>query len=1078
MILNRDFTHNCWKRLIVASLVVLFSVMVDSQATESVAKADSNLTQTDVDRAKHSTDGAGVPILNIAGVGEVHHPAWVALYALGYAGIEAYDPHLRISKSPEKFKATIAWLEENIEQNDYGVWVWLYKFDSTYNDVSIKAPWSSAFAQAVGIQALLASYRTEGNAAALELAQKAAISLITPIEDGGLLFRSGNDIWFEEIPVTHEEPSHILNGHMRALLALRELSDLAPDPKITKFLNAGTETLLRWLPLYDAGYWLRYDLNPRKSDLLFRFANPYGFHNIPLAIDKLSLFDPVTGKAVYLDVGSEGDAEGGTRIAGLGWSLPEQVNGRSARRLVPSMLGRDSNDTGPNTYFYFQLPGIWNDNLRTDRFEIVIDYFDEERGNLTVQQRSIAPGTSFVNMRDGDLHLTGAGHWRQWRIPLRSTDLGYWVGISYAEKHKLYLEKISQWDRRFVSWAQVATGYANLGEAVDSGSLEFVRRADGRSNPVNTPVVPILSLDTNGVVMQHFADKNTRWHSDGTFDNTGGKGTPAYSPFLIAEQLIQGDKLAGAERFGLKHSDIERAPALEWLINPANHRNVCSASIYTYSFDNVYNDIETRAPWASAFGQAYVLKALRFAQNEGLREGLTPAILNAANAYGVTVNAGGITTFDKSNLPFYEEVPNATHVLNAHAVSVPEIAGAASDLKSEQVQKFADAGAQTLLERLHLFDTGYWLRYDQNPKKDLLFQLDWIQGESSPLIHEVIFENPQTNQAVVISAGQHGDFNGSSRLSGTDWLEAREVDGSHVRGFANGYLAHPTAVKGGTRHNTYIALAMPSSTFSDFFDVPVHRLTIRYKDVAKGKFDLKVQSINEGSSLKFIPLRGGLWETVGDNRWKEISVLVRPQDMGWYKGADYQEFEVKQLERIASQTNDWFFHQYSLRHKFFLEAQRSGAPIIIERQPTQKKNDLQLYILDSSPTYQDHGYEKSLDNDVNNDYTAGKEGYDQYVVIGLNRSKEVSAVSFIWESSGNLPKDIVIRSIMPNGELSENLIDKDANAVPGVLPLKGAKNVHSIRIDFKDFQGQQRILLRRIQIHVADGLDTKSTDLN
>ena len=254
--------------------------------------------QTDVDRAKHLVDDKGVPLLKIAGIGDQRHPAWVAIYALAYAGVETYDPKLAGLENAEKFNACITWLERNLKQQPNGLWVWEYGFDSTYNDISIKAPWSSAFAQATGIQALLVAYKRSANNKYLALANKAAQSLFTPLAKGGFLFQSDGDIWFEEIPQPVDNPSHILNGHMRVLLALKELANASGEAATANWLKRGTDTLYRWLPRYDTGYWLRYDLNPQKKDLLFRFANPYGFPSHPLAIDKISLRDPVTKKEV------------------------------------------------------------------------------------------------------------------------------------------------------------------------------------------------------------------------------------------------------------------------------------------------------------------------------------------------------------------------------------------------------------------------------------------------------------------------------------------------------------------------------------------------------------------------------------------------------------------------------------------------------------------------------------------------------------------------------------------------------------------------------------------------------------
>lgn len=1038
--------------------------MVESHATERSAQADSNLTQTDVDRAKHSTNDAGVPILNIAGVGAVHHPAWVALYALNYAGLETYDAELNLPKNHDKFKASVSWLEENLKRNKDGLWVWLYEFDSTYNDVSIHSPWSSAFAQAVGIQALLASYRIDGNKRALDLAEKAAIPLITSIEKGGLLFRSGVNTWFEEIPTPIKNPSHILNGHMRTLLALKELVDITHDVHLKEYLNSGLDTLYRWLPLYDTGYSLRYDLNPKKTELLFRFANPYGFSNLPLAINKISLVDPKTKEEVAINVGTSEDAAGNKRISGTDWGLAEKIGGRQARRLLSSQLDNNANKVGaPHTYFYLPLPGSIQNNLREEWYELTIEYYDEQPGNIAIQQRTISPGPAFRDMRDGDLHLTGSKQWRKWKVPLRPTDLGYWVGNTYAEKHALYLEAISKWDARFKSWAVVSRGYLNMGS--NQGQIRFVDPVDV-TLPKQTPMLPIYSLDKNGVLMQSMADESTRLDANGMYDPAGGKGNPVYSPYIIASQLLQGNKTPGAAFSEINRNAIKRKPALNWLLNKRHYRAVKGAAIYTYPFNNAYNDIYTKAPWPSAFGQAYVLEALVYASENKLADSLSSSVESAANAYGVLVGEGGITTKDKAGLNFYEEVPNATHVLNAHLVSIPELARAARVIDSKKIERFSSEGIRTLREKLYLYDTGYWFRYDLNPKKHFLVQLNWLGGSESPLINEVLLENPQTGNAIRINVGEDGDFSGSSRLAGTDWSPIKSIEGQQVRGFANGYLRHKEPVKGGTRHNVYLSLDLPDIAFRDFFDVPVHLLKIKYKDVALGEFGIGLQSINEGSQLTFSPLRGGVWKTTGDQQWKEQTFYLRPQDLGWYKGPDYQIYEVKQLQRIANQTNDWFFYQYAKRHKYFLDKAQSHEPVIYDNK--QYKTEAKPYgvsIVSSSPTYIGYDFNNALDDDPYSDYTAGIEGDEQYVIIEFNESENLSSIVFQWENAENFAENVIVRRVDDEGGLSDNLVFRidSLTSDTSEVRLSGADKIKRFRVDFEGLQGQPRILLRRIR---------------
>src|SRR5690606_20136382 len=189
----------------------------------------------------------------------------------------------------------------------------------------------------------------------------------------------------------------------------------------------------------------------------FRFVNPYGFPNYDLAIDKVSISDPLTKQELVLDVGSADDADGSVRIAGTDWGPREIISGRSVRRLKPAELESIPETSGaPRSYFYLSLPSEWHDNLRTRSFELSFVYLDEAAAHVSIEQRSISPGEEFRAVRDGDLFLTGAGNWRTWKVPLRTNDLGYWVGQTYAAKHFEYLDRLSAIDTRLEYWAKLA----------------------------------------------------------------------------------------------------------------------------------------------------------------------------------------------------------------------------------------------------------------------------------------------------------------------------------------------------------------------------------------------------------------------------------------------------------------------------------------------------------------------------------------------------------------------------------------------------------------------------------------------
>lgn len=1047
--------------------------------------------QTNVDQAKHMVNEQGVPQLSIDGVGMVTHPAWTALYALAYAGVEDYDPNLGLKPDAQNFAATVKWLKNNLTQekkkcqsvsleclaiwlkwrlgmDGEGLFVWQYHFDSTYNDVAIKAPWGSAFAQAVGIQALLAHWRQTGDQSSLDAAKRAAEPLFVPLSKGGFLFSSGQDIWFEEIPSSTSNPSHILNGHMRVLLALGELKDATGDARYQEWFSKGTDTLLRWLPSYDAGYWLRYDLNPRKEELLFRLANPYGFANPKVAIDRIVLRDPVSGKESVLDVGSENDATGALRIAGNDWGQIEQIDGHSVRRLRPVTGEREARGSSgqmvaPYSYFYLKLPDEWKDNLRNKRLELVVEYLDEQPGNLEVQMRSIAPdSTSFRAIPDGELLLTGEGNWRKWRVPVRSKSLGYWVGMTYGRKHAEYLSKIASRDARFLSWKDISSAYVNAAQDFSYVNVESASNVV----PEQTPILPWYSMDANGVLLMHVLDR----------DEPDGNGSPVYSPFIVATQAMEGAKMPGLDlnfkKFNIDRGRVEKAPALEWLLDSRNQFDANGAVVYKFDFLNVYNDVVTPAPWQSSFGQTYVMKALLQSIDQVREEvdRIRKVLRLTLKAYSVDVDRGGLAHADHYGGLFFEEVPNRTHVLNAQLSAIPVIDGVAAKLDDAGGHELAGKGVVSLLENLNKFDTGYWLRYDLNPKKEIMFQLDWLKGNASPLIESIAFEAPQFAKQVVVNVGSEKSFVGSSRISGLEWSPVQTVEGRQVRPFANGYLLHQNTVKGGTRHNVYALMQLPEAKFSDYFDVQPHRLVIRFKDIAVGQFVVKVQSINEGNMLDFVPLRNAIITTTGDQQWKEAVVEVRPQDMGWYKGADYQVFEVGQLELVAKLTGDWFFEQYAQRQRYFLDAKAKGQAVIV--QPAFKPLAVPVTpsILNASPTYDGFGFENALDGDPNDDYVASIENVAlEYVSLKLNAPVLEGSLRLRWESHSNYAGNVRVVALDAHGAVGQELAQVDLqNGKDVEVQLSSTQAFQLLRIEFSKFVGQPRLLLRQLELFSKD----------
>ena len=120
------------------------------------------------------------------------------------------------------------------------------------------AGWTSAMGQGEAISVLLRAETLEPSKGYGPAAERAGLPFLKDIADGGVVWRSGKDVFFEEI--ANEHASHVLNGCIFALWGLWELWKRTGDPKLEPIVSAGVDTLRRWLPQYDTGWWTRYSL--------------------------------------------------------------------------------------------------------------------------------------------------------------------------------------------------------------------------------------------------------------------------------------------------------------------------------------------------------------------------------------------------------------------------------------------------------------------------------------------------------------------------------------------------------------------------------------------------------------------------------------------------------------------------------------------------------------------------------------------------------------------------------------------------------------------------------------------------
>lgn len=883
----------------------------------------AEIAQTPVATAEFSFEN-GTPMLQVEGIGKVEHPGFISMYALSYMGKERfYD--FGVSPSKEYAANCIQWLKKHAEDVGDGMKGWIYSFDNTYNDVSIRAPWYSAFGQACGIEALVCWNEKTGDAEALKLAREAAEMLFMPIENGGLLFSSGGDIWFEEIPSKEGEPSHILNGHMRALLALRRLYDATGDKKYLDWYRRGAESLVRWMPLYDAGYWMRYDLNPRKSGLLFRFNNPYGEKLPELAVDEIRLEDPVSGKSTVIDVGGQGDMENsaGAYLAGVDWQVDGVMDGNSERRFVAAKPEPDVNaaNTKPNCYFYLNLPSAWSSNLRRDWLKLTIRYKDEAPGDVVVEQRSIAPDEEFVAMRDGALLLTGSGEWREWSVPVRPQDLGWPVGMLYGEKHMQYLETLAADTPELSGWAEKARGYWNaarikLDTDTMMGKVIIDEGKQAASMVMQNIIFPVWSADENGVILQHNI-------TEGTLNQPISVDKGYYSPFMIASQVL-GTISPSLEKYEIYKPIFEKYSSFSWILSPSEMPHqipkdsayrwlrehavpVGNGVVWHMEKENIYNDLIQKAGWQSAFWQRYVIDAFIADNDENM-------VRRAALAYGIPTDKGGLcSSWGGQKGLWFEEVPNNSHILNAHLASIVALHRVNELYPNDKIKEFELRGMEDLRDNLYLYDTGYWTKYDMNPQKNILFALAWEGKEESPPLDDMYLFNPVINAVIRVDVGAEGDFEGASCLAGNLWRVSQVVDGRTTRSMA----AQPV---NDWSNAAFLHLALPKYTPQDDFLWPDHYFVLSYKDTLAGRWRIFRQSISEGNTLVMVPLPETTIICNGDGKWKKAVLRLPSQATGWFMGDFYQDYHAEQLRLIAEQTKDWYFSEICERWNQYLEA--------------------------------------------------------------------------------------------------------------------------------------------------------------
>lgn len=440
--------------------------------------------------------------------------------------------------------------------------------------------------------------------------------------------------------------------------------------------------------------------------------------------------------------------------------------------------------------------------------------------------------------------------------------------------------------------------------------------------PEQTPLID-HQIDDDLVVVAHKPD-----------------GTRVYNVFEVAMQAIQGKQgvfafLSDSEKaksaglkprmaIGSNFGDEYQQAAFKWL--QENAVELGDGLIWYYRFDNAYNDVFVKAPWGSAFGQAHVIQAYQYAYDKTNSREYLDLALKAAKPFFMPVSEGGFQSKLPDGSVFFEEVPdvNAAHILNGHMISVVTLLKLADDSGDSSVRELAKQGLDTIRKNLHLYDLGYWSRYDLNPKKqEIIFRLNVRTPDFTKdviAVDEAFMILAGSVHETRLDVGAPDDAEGAWRISGLEWGAVESIHGKSVRVVKDGYSKNCKPVKGGSLQNAYLIMRLPERSYKEGTTYPLHYLRIDYFDMAPGEVTIEVQDISHGNFMNFRPLANSTIKLTGAQEFQSVWIPVTSKDIAWFMGPDYQAYHVSLLEELYELSQDLFFREYANRWQGYLNA--------------------------------------------------------------------------------------------------------------------------------------------------------------
>ena len=209
--------------------------------------------------------------------------------SIGQYGLAIYHTWLQTGDDADKsrFLKIVDWFYDNRVEDEKGVY-WLS--DVAKPEYRIDKPWPSAFSQSRGLSILLRGRQMTGEEKYRQAADKALNIFDMAAIDGGVTTQTDFGPFYEEYPTVF--PTMVLDGFFFSLCGLYDAFRALQSDKARELFEAGIESIKKWLPRYDLGYWMRY--NYCREDF-YPDPDPATIGYLRLVVTQLKLMHSITG---------------------------------------------------------------------------------------------------------------------------------------------------------------------------------------------------------------------------------------------------------------------------------------------------------------------------------------------------------------------------------------------------------------------------------------------------------------------------------------------------------------------------------------------------------------------------------------------------------------------------------------------------------------------------------------------------------------------------------------------------------------------------------------------------------------